>query len=82
MALLTKIDPTKPFGQFDLKIAVRRSRRIGGGQGNKDYSAIVGQINARRNNGTGLFVTGMGIGQDRPDEEDSRREVGGRRQGI
>ena len=38
-ALITKIDPTKPFGMFDIDIGVRRPRRAGAG--NRDYSAMV-----------------------------------------
>jgi len=37
--LLTKIDPTKPFGSFKLSVTARRSSKAPAG--NKDYSNIV-----------------------------------------
>ena len=54
---------------------------------NKDYSNVVNKIKDQRGKiGQGLFITGMGIGNERPDEEnygdDDRRVPGARRHGI
>jgi len=88
VAMLHKIDPTKPFGKFELKVQVKRKSGSNiYAAANKDYSNVVNKIKAQSDKiGQGLFITGMGIGNDRPDEEnygdDDRRVPGARRHGI
>ena len=92
MALIHKIDPSKPFGQFTVQIRAKRIRQafnnIGRSYGNLDmqnqnhYRDVVNQINnsnfmqKRQGGGVGFFVTNNPGVSLPPSNEIQRRRNG------